>query len=124
MKMNAAFLRFVIAGTLTVSFSTTALAQDAKPAGDPAKGQKLMLTAACYMCHGTFGQGGGGNGPRLAPNPIPVASFLRQLRRPAGRMPVYTPSVLSDAQAGDVYAYLQSIKPGKAAKDIPMLNLR
>ena len=122
--MNAAFLRLVLAGLLVLSFSTAASAQDTKAAGDPANGKKLMLTVACYMCHGTFGQGGGGNGPRLAPNPIPLALFMRQLRRPAGRMPVFTPTVLSDAQAGDIYAYLQSIKPGKAAKDIPILNLR
>jgi hypothetical protein len=32
--------------------------------------------------------------------------------------------VLSDAQAADIIAYLQSIKPDKAVKDIPILNLR
>jgi mono/diheme cytochrome c family protein len=37
-------------------------------------------------------------------------------------MPLYTTVDLSDAQAGDIIAYLQSIKPGKAAKDIPLLN--
>lgn len=122
--MNAAFLRLVLAGLLLLPLTATAFAQDTKLTGDPASGKKLMLSVACYMCHGTFGQGGGGNGPKLAPNPIPLALFMRQLRRPAGRMPVYTTTVLSDAQANDLYAYMQSIKPGKAAKDIPILNLR
>ncbi len=48
---------------------------------------------------------------------------MRQLRRPSARMPVYSTVVLSDAQAADIIAYLQSIKPGKPAKDIPILNL-
>ena len=41
----------------------------------------------------------------------------------AQNMPPYTTVVLSDAQAADIIAYLQSIKPDKAVKDIPILNL-
>jgi mono/diheme cytochrome c family protein len=124
MKTNAALLRFILAALLLVPLTATALAQDTKVNGDPANGKKLFVTDACYQCHGTFGQGAGSAGPKLAPNPIPAAQILRQLRRPAARMPVYTTAVLSDAQAGDIIAYLQSIKPGKPAKDIPILNLR
>jgi mono/diheme cytochrome c family protein len=121
--MNAAFLTVALAALLVLPLTGTALAQDTKSAGDPANGKKLFLTAACYQCHGTFGQGAGSNGPKLAPNPPPAAIIMRQLRRPAARMPVYTTVVLSDAQAADIIAYLQSIKPGKPAKDIPILNL-
>jgi mono/diheme cytochrome c family protein len=47
---------------------------------------------------------------------------MRQLRRPSNNMPIYTTKVLSDAQAGDIIAYLQSVKTDKPAKDIPLLN--
>jgi mono/diheme cytochrome c family protein len=122
MKMFAAFLRILTVGLIALPLAATALAQDAKPAGDPVSGKKLFLAVGCYQCHGTAGQGGGRAGPRLAPNPLPAGLILRQLRRPAGNMPVYTTVDLSDAQAGDIIAYLQSIKPGKLAKDIPLLN--
>ena len=123
MKMHYAF-RLLLASLVVLPIATAALAQDTKVNGDPVNGKKLFLADGCYQCHGTFGQGAGNAGPRLAPNPPPVSAIMRQLRRPAARMPVYTPAVLSDAQAGDIIAYLQSIKPGKAAKDIPILNLR
>jgi mono/diheme cytochrome c family protein len=122
MKMIAAFLRILTVGLIVLPLAATALAQDTKPAGDPVNGKKLFLTIGCYQCHGTVGQGGGRAGPKLAPNPLPANLILRQLRRPAANMPVYTTVDLSDAQAGDIIAYLQSIKPGKLAKDIPLLN--
>jgi mono/diheme cytochrome c family protein len=122
--MIAAFVRVLIAGLIALPLAATALAQETKPAGDPVNGKKLFLTVGCYQCHGTFGQGGGRAGPKLAPNPLSAGLILHQLRRPAANMPVYTTVDLSDAQAGDIIAYLQSIKPGKAAKDIPLLNIK
>ena len=119
--MIAALLRFLTVCSIAFPLAATALAQEAKPAGDPVIGKKLFLSVGCYECHGTFGQGGGRFGPKLAPNPLPANVFMRQLRRPAAAMPIYTMSDLSDAQAGDIIAYLHSIKPGKAAKDIPLL---
>jgi ubiquinol-cytochrome c reductase cytochrome c subunit len=124
MKMIAASLRVLAVGLIALPLAATALAQETKSTGDPVIGKKLFLTVGCYQCHGTLGQGGGRAGPKLAPNPLPANLILRQLRRPAANMPVYTTSDLSDAQAGDIIAYLQSIKPGKAAKDIPLLNTK
>jgi mono/diheme cytochrome c family protein len=121
MKMIAASLRVLIAASIVLPFAATALAQNTS-AGDPVNGKKLFLADGCYQCHGTFGQGGGRAGPKIAPNPIPASLIMRQLRRPSNNMPIYTTKVLSDAQAGDIIAYLQSVKTDKPAKDIPLLN--
>ncbi len=119
--MIAASLRVLIAASIVLPFAATALAQNTS-AGDPVNGKKLFLADGCYQCHGTFGQGGGRAGPKIAPNPIPASLIMRQLRRPSNNMPIYTTKVLSDAQAGDIIAYLQSVKTDKPAKDIPLLN--
>jgi mono/diheme cytochrome c family protein len=37
-------------------------------------------------------------------------------------MPPYRAPVLSDAELGDIYAYLQSLPAPKAVSDIPLLN--
>jgi mono/diheme cytochrome c family protein len=123
MKTMQTFLRAFLAALMALSFGGTALAQE-KPGGDPVNGKKLFLADACYQCHGTFGQGGGRAGPKLAPNPLPATLILRQLRHPSANMPIYTTKVLSDAQAGDIIAYLQSIKPDKPAKDVPLLSTK
>lgn len=113
----------ILVAIAMLSFAPVAtLAQDTKP-GDPINGKKVYAAENCYECHGTTGQGGGVVGPKLAPHPLPLHLFLRQLRKPASRMPVYTAVVLTDAQAADILAYLQTIKPGKLAHDIPLLNL-
>jgi mono/diheme cytochrome c family protein len=124
MKMIAASLRVLIVASIVLPLATTALAQETKPAGDPVNGKKLFLADGCYQCHGTFGQGGGRAGPKLAPNPIPAGLIMRQLRRPSNNMPIYTTKVLSDAQAGDIIVYLQSVKADKPSKDIPLLNVK
>ncbi len=37
-------------------------------------------------------------------------------------MPAYRQPFLSDQELADMYAYLASIKPSPAAKDIPLLD--
>src|SRR3974390_1847527 len=39
--------------------------------GNAENGRKLFVKYGCYECHGREAQGGGLNGPRLAPNPGP-----------------------------------------------------
>lgn len=91
--------------------------------GSPERGHKLYLDMGCYACHGTMGQGGErGAGPKLAPNPFPYEAFAFQTRRPRANMPRYPQEFLSDAQLADIYSYIASIKPGPAAKDIPLLR--
>jgi len=90
--------------------------------GDPAEGKRLFLRDGCYQCHGTTGAGGGIAGPKLAPNPVPLEVIKAKLRTASGRMPVYTPAVLTDAEIAAIAAYLQSIPSGTPAQNIPLLT--
>ena len=93
------------------------------PQGSAERGHKVYQDMGCYACHGTVGQGGErGAGPKLAPNPFPYEAFAHQTRRPRANMPRYPAEFLSDQQLADIYAYVASIKPGPAAKDIPLLR--
>ncbi|MDE2073606.1 MAG: c-type cytochrome [Alphaproteobacteria bacterium] len=115
--------RFARAVALVLCAFTLTSAARAAPAGSAEKGRQLFLRDGCYACHGTRGAGGAIAGPQLAPNPLPFAAVLMQLRSPAYRMPLYTREVLSDAGAADIYAYLTSIPAGRAASGITLLNL-
>lgn len=91
--------------------------------GSVERGRKAFMDMGCYACHGTMGQGGErGAGPRIAPNPFPFEAFAFQTRRPRSNMPRYPQEFLPDAQLADIYAYVSSIKPGPAAKDLPLLR--
>jgi len=107
--------------TFLLSFLSVAATAGEAP-DDPVEGKRLFLADGCYQCHGTTGAGGGMAGPRLAPNPLPLEGVKAKLRTASGRMPVYTAAVITDAQIGDIVAYLRSIPSGKPAKDIPLLN--
>jgi ubiquinol-cytochrome c reductase cytochrome c subunit len=98
--------------------ANTAWAQDAAE-----RGRQTYMDMGCYACHGTMGQGGErGAGPKLAPNSFPYEAFAFQTRRPRANMPRFPQQFLPDAQLADIYAYVSSIKPGPAAKDIPLLR--
>ena len=114
MKLTSACI--LLAGVITAAVS---LAQT--PAGDAANGKKVFFADGCFYCHGTTGAGGGNAGPRLAPNPLPLAGVKAKLRTASGRMPVYSPAVLKDSEIADIVAYLQRIPKGQDAKDIPLL---
>jgi mono/diheme cytochrome c family protein len=85
-------------------------------------GKRLFTSAGCYECHGREAQGGAGTGPRLGPNPIAFAAFLRQCRQPSNQMPPYTSKVLSDAELTDIYAFVQSIPKPPDVASIPLLQ--
>ncbi len=68
--MRTTVARLLLAAFLAVSFAPAADAQGTTPAGDPVKGKATFMAENCYLCHGTFGQGGGRAGPKLAPHPI------------------------------------------------------
>lgn len=91
------------------------------PAGNADSGKALFVKAGCYECHDYQGQGGAGTGPRLAPNPIAFAAFMKQCRQPVNEMPPYTSKVLADRELADIYAYLQSIPPPPAAASVRLL---
>lgn len=110
------FLLFSVAASLT--------ALSAEPGASAVEGGRLYLAYGCYECHGTTGAGGGAAGPKLAPNPPPLAAIQAKVRTSSGRMPVYAPAVLTDSQIAAIAAYLRGIPRGKPAKDIPLLNAR
>jgi ubiquinol-cytochrome c reductase cytochrome c subunit len=120
-------LRALIIGALAGTLCGPALAQQAQPpatppAGNAANGKTLYVQEGCYECHGTVGQGSTFSGPRLASPVLPAAGFIKQLRQPRFEMPPYTDKVISDAQVGDIIAYLQSVPRPAAADSIALLK--
>ncbi len=91
------------------------------PAGDAARGKGIYMEQMCSACHGTVGQGSQ-YGPRIAPQPFPSEAFAHQVRTPRSSMPPFSARYLPDAELADVYAYVASIKPGKKAGEIPLLE--
>ncbi|MEJ0070351.1 MAG: cytochrome c [Pseudomonadota bacterium] len=91
-------------------------------AGDAAHGRQVFMAVGCYQCHGGVGQGSVQSGPRLAPEPMPLASLTQLLRQPLNQMPAYSDKALSDRDVADIHAYLASIPKPPPVKDIPLLN--
>jgi mono/diheme cytochrome c family protein len=60
--------------------------------------------------------------PAIAKVEMPVESFVSFLREAPNDMPAYSANVLSDADATDIHAFLQSLPGRKPAKDFPLLN--
>ena len=107
----------ILAGTLP------ALGQ--APASGTTKGKELFLKYGCYQCHGYSGQNGPGKA--LVPMKFGQAAFTMYLRNPIkpnqmNWMPSYSDKVLTNAQLGDIYAYIKTLPEAPAAKDIPLLN--
>src|SRR6266516_2045527 len=68
------------------------------------RGRQIFVRVGCYQCHGREAQGAS-TGPRLGPDPLPVAAFTRAVRTPRNEMPPYSTKILSDADLADVYAF-------------------
>lgn len=111
----------MMAVAASMLLACAAQAQNA-PAGSAEHGKKIYIEQLCYTCHGTVGQGGGVAGPKIAPNPWPYGAFAQQLRKPRHSMPPYSEKNLPEQDLADIYAYMAAVKPGPAAKDIPLLN--
>ena len=92
------------------------------PRGDAQNGKTLFMKYGCYECHGREGQGSNATGPRLNQNPITYARFVAYIRKPSGEMPPYTAKVVTDQQAADLYAFLQSLPKPQAVDSIPLLK--
>ena len=90
-------------------FAAVAAAQNAAPRGNAETGKTLFARIGCYQCHGREAQGATATGPRLGPNPIAYARFIAYIRKPTGEMPPYTAKIVSEQQAADIYAFLQSL---------------
>lgn len=75
--------------------------------GNPVAGKTLFLTVGCSGCHSA--DAGGDFGPRIANTTLSFQEVLSQVRRPRNMMTPFDPSVLSDQQVGDIYAFLKSL---------------
>jgi mono/diheme cytochrome c family protein len=122
---TAAPIATVIAVVMVVlgGGSSAATAQD-QPTGDPVNGKRVYLADGCFECHGRSGQGGAMNYqiPALAKLELPVESFVAFLRAAPNDMPTFSVDVLSDKDATDIYAFLQSLPGRRPVKDFPLLN--
>ncbi len=118
----AASVLGAILGAILAGFGA-ARAEDT-PTGDPVNGKRLYLADGCFECHGRAGQGGNFNyaTPALAQIALPVDSFVAFLREAPNDMPSFSSNVLSDKDAADIHAFLQSLPGPRPAKDIPLLN--
>jgi mono/diheme cytochrome c family protein len=123
-------LLFVMAAALALlvfvrpSAAAQAFAEARKPehaeAATAERGKKLFVSYGCYECHGRAAQGG--VGPRLGPDPLPLAFIEKYVRHPTGSMPPYTEKTVSNADLASIYAFLKSLPQPPKAKDIPLLN--
>jgi mono/diheme cytochrome c family protein len=101
--------------------ATGAFAQDKAPDGSAERGYQAFMKYQCYTCHGTIGHGADrGTGPKLAPAPLPYAAFAAQVRAPRLDMPPYRKQFVTDQELADIYAYLTTMKPSPASKDLPL----
>ena len=118
--MMSLTMKKLIVAALTTSciWPHLAMAQDARP--DAKRGMALYNSTGCYECHGYSGAGSS-QGPRLM-SPKPFPAFLQQLRLPVAVMPPYEASVLSDAQAADIYAFVSAQPKSPDASTIKLLN--
>jgi mono/diheme cytochrome c family protein len=82
----------------------------ASEAGDAAAGKALFEGPGieCNRCHGA--QGEGGFGPTIAGRHLTLEQFQKGLRR-GTVMPMYPTSIITDREASDMLAYLNSLAP-------------
>jgi mono/diheme cytochrome c family protein len=122
--MRSAYVAVLVAGAFAArGLGPAALAQNAASV-DVANGKRVYLADGCFMCHGRAGQGGAMNypAPAIAKLEMPVESFASFLRDAPNDMPAYSTDVLSDKEAADIHAFLQSLPGRKPAKEFPLLN--
>lgn len=124
---SVAVLVAAIAAAQAPASTQAAAAQQAQtaaaqpPAGNPETGKTLFDDIGCYACHGFEGQGGVA-GPSIAPRTLPLAAFIRFVRKPVNQMPLYTERVVSDEDLGHIHAYLLSRPAPPPVESIPLLQ--
>jgi mono/diheme cytochrome c family protein len=124
---QAAGAVLIFAASVAAQAPTTPPARPASPA--PAaqandEGRKLYVSYGCYQCHGYEAQGSSATGPRLGPRGLPLAAFVRYVRRPTGQMPLYTEKVLPQADLEKIHAFTQSRPAPKPPAELPLLSPR
>ena len=121
--MNRIICAVILAAALTACAEAQAqTSTNPRTEGDAKAGERLFMTDGCSECHGTVGQGGGVDGPRIAPMELSYDAFKQELRTPLSEMPPFEEAVVPETDASDIYAYLKSIPASRPFKDIPLLN--
>jgi mono/diheme cytochrome c family protein len=112
------FIRLLVPVAVAASL---AVSQVAAFAASAEKGKAAYVKNGCWQCHGFVGQGGIA-GPKLAPDPKPLAVLSAFVRYTNGTMPPYQEAVLSNDDLADIHAYLMSIPKSADYRSIPLLN--
>ena len=80
------------------------------PEGNPEDGKRWYIMHTCYACHGEDGKGRGG-GPAITGLDMSYRSFVKRLRHSeTAIMPAYGADKISDQDAADILAYLNSVE--------------
>ncbi len=106
--------------------------ETATSAGDAERGRRLFYEHGCYGCHGFNGQTGArdlvGTGSPIIADADAFVAYLRARADvapllPSTRMPSYAESALGDAEARDIFAYIQTFELDAPAVDsVPTLE--
>ena len=88
--------------------------------GDRVAGRKTYLENGCHACHGSVGQGGG-PGPVIAATPMTLAAYHEQLRKPRSVMPAYGPTLMTDQEVADTWAYVKGLPGPRDPASLPPL---
>jgi mono/diheme cytochrome c family protein len=122
--MRSAYVAVLVAGAFAARGPGPAALEQNAASVDAANGKRVYLADGCFMCHGRAGQGGAMNypAPAIAKLEMPVEAFVSFLRDAPNDMPAYSTDVLSDKEAADIHAFLQSLPGPKPAKEFPLLN--
>jgi ubiquinol-cytochrome c reductase cytochrome c subunit len=115
--MLKTFTKTIVIALFTGAVATAGQAPLPAPAGSVENGKKVYVKNGCASCHGLEGQGAPTSGPRIGPNPLPVAAFIKYVRAPKNQMPPYTGKVMSDQELTDVRAFLAA-RPKAAAATV------
>lgn len=79
------------------------------PSGSPEDGKRWFMMHNCWSCHGK--NGNDGRAPEITNLSMSFGSFLRKLRTTdAPIMPPFPETKLSEQDAADIYAFLNSAK--------------
>jgi len=132
MRMAQRSTLVYVASTMLLAIAAPAMGQASRDIGDAVRGKQLFYDHACYSCHGYNGQTGVrdlvGTGSPIVENIDAFIAFLR-LRGgaaplyPSTTMPNYAESTLSDAQARDIFAYIQTFElDAPPVEEVPPLR--
>ena len=116
-SLGHAIVVALLAGVSVRALQAPTAQASAPAAGNSENGKRIFVKYGCAECHGREGQGSPLAGPRIGPNPLALAAFVRYVRTPTGQMPPYTEKVVTERELADMRAFLQSrLRPPAAAQ--------